>query len=208
MGQWEEIRHQVSIAGRVIDALTGRAIAYAEVEITSAPQEFTEWLAERKKQHGGMWDKMQKRPDRMCTQHDGHFHFMDLPDGQYTLQARMPGWGSRYAKGSCTVTVAHGPAGEIIIAQADMTLVPTCIRGQISAQDTTDPIALAEVRIKGSDQRTFSNESGDYCLACVETGERTIIASAQGFEQTSHTVLLNQPGQQGELDMVMKPVTP
>ncbi len=208
MPQWEEIRHQVSIAGQVLDALTGRAVACAEVEITSGPKEFAQWLAERKKQHGDMWDNVKNRPDRMRTRHDGHFHFMDLPDGQYTLQAWMPGWGSRYAKDSCTVTVAHGPSGEIIMAQADMTLAPTCIRGQISAENTTEPIALAEVRIKDSGQRTFSSENGHYCLACIETGKRTVIASAQGFEQTSLTVLLNQPGQQGELDMVMKPATP
>jgi hypothetical protein len=37
-----------------------------------------------------------KRLDRTSTATDGYFHFLDLPDGDYTLIASLPGVGIRY----------------------------------------------------------------------------------------------------------------
>ena len=208
MAKWEEIRHQVSIAGKVTDAWTGSAIAGAHVEITSAPQAFMDWLTERAKQFCDKWSKMAKRPDRILTRADGHFHFLDIPDGQYTLTARLPGSGTRYGTAAETVTVAHGPGGSIIMAQADIKLPPTLLKGKITDMDTSDAVILAEVRIQGGTDKTLSDGNGQYVLAGIEAGQRSVLISAQGYQQALSVVQFNQAGEEVNLDFVVQPETP
>jgi hypothetical protein len=98
MSDWEIVRHQVAISGRVTDAQTGRAIAGARVSLDSGPETF--------------------------TAADGHFHFLDLPPGPYTLQASVPGAGTRYGPAPMTVTVKWDDQGKITLAIADLALSP------------------------------------------------------------------------------------
>jgi hypothetical protein len=205
LAQWEEIRHQVAIAGRVTDAQTGRAIGSAQVRITDAPLVFMEWLANRAKQYGDKWKIMMERPDWIRTAADGHFHFMDLPDGQYTLTASLPGSGTRYGTAQNVVTVTRDAEGNITMALANMDLPSTMLKGRITIQNTTDPVVMAGVRIQGTVERTFSDGDGQYLLAGLEIGQRTVVISAQGYQQISYTVQFSQAGEELISDFIMEP---
>jgi hypothetical protein len=202
VNDWLVVRHAVAIAGRVTDAQTNKALAKAQVQITNAPVEFSEWLGTRARQYGERWDTMEERPDRTRTAPDGHFHFLDLPNGNYTLNVSLPASGSRYGTADKVVGVTREADGRINIAPADIALPPTTIKGQITNPDN-DPILLAEVRVKGSSERTFSDELGNYLLTGVEKGERTVMVSAQGYQAMSQDVVIIQQGSQTTLDFAL-----
>lgn len=194
MSGWEIVRHQVAIAGRVTDARSGAAIGGAVVTISAGPVAFTRWLALQAVQHRARWASMVERPDQTRTAADGHFHFLDLPDGPYTLGAALPGTGSRYGAAQAPAAVAHDAQGDVRMAAADLALPPTAIEGQVTEQGTGTPVAMAEVRVKGSGERTFSDGQGRYLLAGLEAGTRTAVVSARGYQPASRMVALNQPG--------------
>ena len=89
-GAWEVSRRTVSVAGRVTDARTGRSINGIHVKIAS-------------------------RSTRSGTRTgaDGHFHFLDLPDGQYTLTAYSPGSDLRDQTAQMEATAFHDMEGNI-----------------------------------------------------------------------------------------------
>jgi Carboxypeptidase regulatory-like domain len=202
-----DTRHQVAIAGQVTDALTGRAIGGARVGITAAPAAFADWLAIRAKQYGAQWAAMVERPDRTRTAADGHFHFLDLPDGQYTMTASLPGSVSRYGMAGRQAVVSRGAQGTITMAAADISLPPTTLKGEITEQDGK-PVALAEVRVQGSGERVFSDAQGRYMLAGLEAGQRTVLVLAQGYQPVSQTVTLGPAGAVHTVNTVLVPSTP
>jgi hypothetical protein len=205
MSEWEIIRHAVAIAGRVSNAQTGKAVGGAGVGIADAPTEFTAWLATRAKQFGDRWQAMSQRPDRTRTAADGHFHFMDLPNGDYTLVASLPGAGSRYGQAEAAVTVNRGTEGNLIMATVDIQLPPTTLKGRITTEDTEGPVPVvsAEVRIGGSDEKAFSDDQGRYHLAGLEKGLRTVLVSAKGYQPVSHVVGFDAAGVEQILDVVL-----
>ena len=194
MAAFETVRHQVAIAGQVTDARTGRAIGGACVQITIAPQAFRDFLALRALPYGERWETLVERPDRTRTAADGHFHFLDLPDGAYTCTATLPGAGSRYGTVQAGATVLRDAAGNLPMATVNLALPPTSLKGQIADQDTADPVFMAEVRVQGSGEHAFSNAQGDYLLTGLETGVRTVQVAAQGYQAASQAVTLGQAG--------------
>jgi hypothetical protein len=202
----EPTRHQVAIAGRVTDARTGKPIGGARVEIVGAPPEFTAWLAIQARRHGTRWAGMAERPDRTRTAADGHFHFLDLPDGDYTLIASLPGSGTRYDTAQADARVSRDAGGNIAMATANVALPPTALEGSITDQATGDPVAMAEVRVKGSGECTFSEARdetrGRYLLVGLEAGERTIVVSAQGYGTVTRTAPLSR-GDTAKLDVAL-----
>lgn len=204
---WEIVRHAVAIAGTVTDHQTGKSIGGARVQITDAPSAFADWLALRAMQHEDRWATMEERPDRLRTAVDGHFHFVDLPAGQYTLTVSLPGSSSRYGESQVDVTVSTDAEGNVIMAAADVSLPPTTLKGEITDQVSGDPVAMAEVRVKGSGERTFSGGDGRYLLAGLEATdqlERTVLVTAQGYQPGSQTVLLDQAGTEQTLDFTLE----
>jgi hypothetical protein len=198
----ESTRHQVAIAGNVTDAQTGAPIGRARVEISSGPAAFTDRLALQAKQYGERWVAMEERPDRTRTAADGHFHFLDLPAGDYTLIASLPGSGTRYDTAQAEATVSRDAEGTIAMARLDIALPPTALKGQITNQGSGDPVVMAEVRMKGSGERTFSDGEGRYLLAGLEAGERVMLVSAQGYESSRRNVQIIQ-GDTLELDIAL-----
>lgn len=209
MAEWEVVRHQVAIAGQVSDAQTGESIGRARVAITAAPAAFTDWLAIHARQYGERWTTMVQRPDRTLTAIDGHFHFLDLPDGQYTLVASLPDLGTRYGTAQVIIDVSRDAQGDLVLATADMVLPPTTIEGRLTEQGVTPPVnvVMAEVRIKGSGEQVFSDDQGHYRLRGVETGERTVLVSAPGYQPAAQGVQLNQAGEEQTLDFTLLPVS-
>jgi Carboxypeptidase regulatory-like domain len=190
----ELIRHQVAIAGRVTNAQTKRAIANAEVIIIKAPSAFTDWLKLKSLQYGDRWNFMVERPDRTITANDGYFHFLDLPEGEYSLTASVPNTARRYGKAMLTVTVPDKVEGKIMMTAADMAVPTTVLQGKIVNQNE-EPILMAEVRF-GYTESTFSNDRGQYSLSAIEASkiERMVMVSAQGYQPTSQSIVINQPG--------------
>lgn len=186
MAQWEQTRRQVAIVGRVTDGQTGQPLSNVRVTISAAPATFSTWLATHALQHGGQWATLEDRPDRVRTQADGRFHFLDLPDGDYTLTAALPELGTRYGSGQEQATVARS-SGTITLAAKDIALPPTAIKGQITGRNST-PVVLAEVRLKGSSTHTFSDNEGRYLLSGVQAGRQTVLVLAQGYPAKETTI--------------------
>jgi len=206
----DSVHHQVAIAGQVSDALTRKAIAGAlvQIEIDTAPQAFTSQLALRKKQDGDRWETMVERLDRALTRADGHFHFMDLPNGQYRLNVSLPGLGSRYGKTQAEVVVARNPGGSLKMATTVIVLPPTTLRGQITEQTSGEPVFMAQVRVQGSGESTFSDKQGNYQLIGLEVGNRTVQVVLKGYQQVTVPVILNHAGMAQTLNVVLLRATP
>jgi Carboxypeptidase regulatory-like domain len=204
----EPTRHQVAIAGRVTDAQTGRALVAAQVAITAAPAVFTSWLQLQAKQREDRWPTMDERPDRTRTATSGHFHFLDLPAGQYTLTASLPGAGSRYGtadvKARVSLSRSRSDPDKITLVTADLALPPTTLKGQVTATDAKQPLLMAEVRIQGSGERSFSDAQGNYLLVGLEAGTRTVHVSARGYKATSTTVKLGPAGTEQQLNVALE----
>ncbi len=167
----EGSRRQVAVAGRVIDAETEKAVARALVEIAEAPPEFRAWLALKAIRYGERWANMAVRPDRIRTAADGHFHFLDLPAGGYTLIASLPAAGSRYGTAEESAEVEHDPDGKISRQTVELRLPPTGLKGTITFSPQNGdavPVVMAEVRIPGSGERTWSKGGGSYLLSALE----------------------------------------
>jgi hypothetical protein len=195
---WEEIRHQVVIAGQVINAQSGQAIVNARIQITDAPEAFTGWLAIYALQFQDRWETLARRPDRVRTAADGAFYFIDLPDGSYTLAASLPGSGTRYGTAQTTVNLSRNSEGNVNLATATLALPATTISGQITGPaldgEGAASVAMAEIRILGSGERTFSDGSGEYRFTGVEAGERIVRVSALGYQQGEQNVRLGEAG--------------
>jgi hypothetical protein len=209
VSQWlliEPVRHQVAIAGRVTNVQTNKAISNVEVMISKAPEAFSNWLNLKALQYEEHWQKMIQRPDRTRTTVDGHFHFLDLPDGQYSLTASMATTSRRYGTAEVTVVVSREHQNRIVMATADIALPATTVKGKISDQNG-DPVILGEIRVNKSAERAFSNQQGQYLLMGLEASEkqeRIILVSAPGYDIASGKVLLNQAGIEKTLDFVLK----
>jgi hypothetical protein len=203
----ETVRHQVAITGSVTDAQTGGAIGQARVEIKKGPAAFTDRLALQAMQHEARWATMEERADRTRTRADGHFYFLEdhLPDGDYTLQASLPGSGTRYASVKVEVSVSRDDQGKITRRRATIYLPSTAVNGQITDRANGDPVVMAEVRVKGSGERAFSDKGGQYELTGLEAGVRTLTASAQGYQPVSRDTKLGEAGAVQTLDFDLFP---
>lgn len=188
-----EARHQVAIAGRLTDAVTGRALAGGRVELTSVPAAFAEWLAARALGAGSGWESLPVRPDRAPVEADGHFHFLDLPDGQYTVTASLPQSGTRYGTAEVGRTIARDATGTIARQTADLALPPTTVRGRVTGPGAV-AVQLACVRVRGGEETTYTDELGDFVLTALEAGSRELLVAAAGFQPSSSRAVSLQAG--------------
>jgi hypothetical protein len=191
MIRWQTARHEVAMFGRVVDFATRKPVAGALVEIHGKSAGFDRKLQLVAMQYGDRWATMMERPDRTITRNDGQFHFMDLADGQYTLRVTYPSAGRRYGRTEQSVEVSHDPKKRVRI---EIALPVTVVKGKIAATGQKGGVAMAEVRMKGSGERTFSDVHGQYSLSAVEPGKRTVMVLAQGFGPASQVVSVPEPG--------------
>jgi len=195
---WLKVRHQVALWGRVTDAGTGKALAGAFISIhdgdDKSPAEFRKLLHARAIQYGSAWGAMAERPDRKRAADDGSFYFLDLPEGDYCLGASLTNMGTRYGTAEAKATVVKNGTGDYRRAFVELALQATTVRGRVTGARHRNGVAMAEVRVKGSGERTFSDAQGQYVLAGLEPGKRTILAYAQGYKQTENVVDLRGAG--------------
>jgi hypothetical protein len=180
--QWEIRRHQAAVAGRVVDAQRGKPVAGALVVVTAGP-------LRRESRSGG----------------DGHFHFLDLPDGTYVVTASYPPEGSRYGSAQANAVVSRDGTGRISMATADLELPATTLRGRV-ARPNNQPVVMAEILLEGSGERNYSAADGHYALVGVEAGLRRIRVRAQGFHPVTQEVILADAGAVVTLNVTLTPV--
>ncbi len=145
------------------------------------------------------------RPDQTRATADGHFHFLDLPDGNYAVTASLPKAGSRYGTAEAqNLTVSRNSGGRIAWAWTEVKLPPTTISGKIINQSAS-PVKLATVQVKGSGESAFSDDTGEYRLTALEIGSRTVSASAPGLQTAPKIVQLDEAGKKQAVDIVMPP---
>ena len=112
--EWQAIRPQVAISGRVVDA-DGQAVAKAEIEISSKSDHF-KCLLEGAVSAVGAGERWERRLDRTVTQSDGLYYFLDLPEGKYRVRAVERKSGKHYEK---TVSVSRDKEQHIKRVKAD-----------------------------------------------------------------------------------------
>ena len=95
--QWEEVRRQVALWGRVIDP-EGKAVGRACVCITNGPEDF-----KRRMQPTSQCGTEEPIPAVVTeARSDGIYYFLDLPAGSYELTACDP-QGKRQGQGKGNV---------------------------------------------------------------------------------------------------------
>ncbi len=87
---WEVNRSAVSIAGQVTDVDTDKAVGGVNVMATSGLKRFS-----------------------TLTGIDGHFHFVDLPDGKYSLTVKPPLISKRYGAIQMEADAYHNVEGNM-----------------------------------------------------------------------------------------------
>jgi hypothetical protein len=199
-----ELRRQLAISGRVVEAGSRRPLRGARVEIREGSGAFRDKVKLHARMHGAGWESRAERIDRTRAAADGHFHFLDLPDGEYTLHASLPGAGTRYDTVEQQVTVTRAPDGRIDYAVVELAVSATTLSGRITAADG-EPVMMAEVRIGGSGESTVTAADGRYAVAPLEIGGRTVSVSARGFQPVTQPVTLVASGAAQALDVTLTP---
>jgi hypothetical protein len=176
----DRITHRAALVGRVIDPLDQRALPNATIEIIDAPDAYKSRLETLRQGRPGA------SPERIATDGNGAFRWLDLPAGTYTLRASLSD--PRYA---AVTAIASVPADRP--ASAEIPLAPTAIKGTINADQPAGPLAMARVRMLDSGEFTFSAADGGFTLSPVEPGTaRVIELTAQGYVTATRTVTLQQ----------------
>jgi len=186
--QWSLARHRVSIWGTMTDAVTHKPITGVEVTLDKMPAKFEQTLERLARYEGKDWARKVQRPDKTVSREDGLFFFLDLPEGEYELHAVLPRCGGRYGDATQAKKVSSGEpkkngAGALKDMRVDLVLRPTAIKGRITDAANNAGVGMAEVRVKGSGERAFSDLKGLFMLGPVEAtaAERTLQAFAQGY---------------------------
>jgi hypothetical protein len=115
---WEIVRHQVAIGGRVVDE-GDQPVAGVQVTITSMPRALRQKIDDAAGAAGAGWQDLAERCYRTLTKADGIFYFLDLPAGRYTLQSSVQGSDLQAPR---TVSVSWGQDGSVKKAIADLKL--------------------------------------------------------------------------------------
>jgi hypothetical protein len=199
-----------------VDGLTQAPLAGAEVTITALPAEFSRRLTLLAAANAEEWKRRAERPDKTRSRTDGLFYFLDLPDGEYGLRAVLPNCGQRYAPAKQVARVSWAAVDALDKQNAvgerlnkmwvKLTLQPTTVRGKVIDAEHNTVITLAEVRMKNSGERTFSDLQGDFLLSPVQPSKskRLLQAFAQGYEPAEEEIAITAVGHSYPKDLKLK----
>jgi Carboxypeptidase regulatory-like domain len=179
MAKMEIIRHRISICGHVRDAVTGRGISGALVELA-------------------------RRNVATRTRADGSYWFQDLRAGQYELRVSAPHLLGRYGSAAVTnLPVAYDSADRPVLnSRAEVSLPPTRIAGKVSDAASAAAIVGATARIRGGDIEAKTGADGRYLLAPLQPGAPTLEILARGYATATRKLSL-APGQELSADVAL-----
>jgi hypothetical protein len=214
---WMIARHRVAIAGLVVDGITNKPMAGAHVEIIAKPAAYERKLALLFASLEGPGADME-RTDIARTRLDGLFYFLDLPEGRYKLVAFLPKNGlsslsisgqkkerndpdpfqskgdKRYGKAQQDATVSYKDGFRKLIV---FKLQPTGVMGRVLTSSSKTAVLLAEVRVQGSGERTFTDAQGQYMVAGIQPNaraKRRLLVQARGYRTERLEVMIDEPG--------------
>lgn len=192
---------QAAIIGRVIDPRGSLPVAGAAVAMKSMPAAFARTLSLKALSHGDRWAKLAVRPDRAVTAADGCFRFVDLPDGDYTVEISPRDGGRRFGVAQCQFKVTRGQGGRIAPASAVISLPPTAVRGKIQGRLAPErkndkpalvALPLASAEVVETRERAYADASGDFYLTDIELGKRKIEVRASGYQAATTVVVVTR----------------
>jgi hypothetical protein len=204
MSSWSIVRHQVAIAGKVLENATGKPMSSVQVSIVGMPAEAERAFQLKFRYADRDPDGKRVNPAVTLSRSDGLFWFVDLPQGDYQLRAEIPNQNSRYGKAEQKVVVKWDADGTIQKGMARMVLPSTTLRGKVSGANHPNGLAMAEVRVAGSGESGFTDPLGQYLLKGIESGNRKIIVTALGYKTLADVVHLDGPGTLNERDFELQ----
>ena len=101
----------------------------------------------------------------------------------------------RYGKAQFDTAVSYGAAG--FGKFTVLRLQPTGIKGRVVISANQTAVLLAEVRIKGSGERAFTDAEGQYTISGILPNDRrlrTVQVRARGYRDQSIEVMIDEPG--------------
>jgi hypothetical protein len=200
------VRRQAALAGRVVDSATGKPLRGVRIDLVAVPAPLQRVLELKRLRHGAAWERLDDRPDRTRTDVAGMFAFLDLPSGAYGLAASLPAGGRRYGPGKGKATIKRNRAGDVALAWVELELPATSVAGKVS-DPGSKPVVLASVQVKGGPERVYTDSRGRYLLAGVESGPRTLVVTARGFQPAEQPVELAKPGASKTVNVTLTPST-
>jgi hypothetical protein len=198
------IRHVVSIAGAVRDQASALRVAGVLVEIVEGPPAFRALLDALAVDPA--WAGRRERLDRVYSQSDGIFCFVDLPAGPYRLRASAPAMGTRYGAvetGPLQVQADPGQ-GPVPAAQVEIDLPPTRVHGLVSDAATGQPIPAARVHLLGDTAVVKTRYDGSYDLSCQVAGKPRLHAVAPRYRAVTRQIEL-AAGQERVENLALQP---
>jgi len=165
------------VGGRVRDKISGHALEGVVVKLGETEGAFA---------------------DETVTRSNGLFHFVKVPLGRYALTAAMPGAGTRRSPAKTELIVEAEEESKPARVFVDVLLGTTAVRGFVG--NANGPVVMAQVRVKGSGERTFTDREGRYRIDGLEAGRRTVQVTAPGFKKSSKPVTLSGAGVEHTLD--------
>lgn len=183
------ITHRAAIAGHITDAITGKGISGAVVEVVGTNLS-------------------------TLTREDGFYYFLDLKkeEGPYELEILVPKESRRIYGGSDDepTTKIQGIGVEsdgkpVFDLKANVALYPTRLVGSVKRSDNQPLVHKAIVKLRGSDLQTLTGDKGQYLLSGLPSGVKlSIRVSGTEIATTSQEVTL-ESGKQQSLDFNVKP---
>ncbi|PCK02941.1 MAG: hypothetical protein COA42_21775 [Alteromonadaceae bacterium] len=152
------------------------------------------------------YDSRRNEVASVKTRSSGMFCFMALSEGYYTLNASVSDKGCCYGVAQEDVFVSTGASNSAdpLTPRLVMKLKPNTICGRVRGIEEDGSVVdlpYAQIRINGPGKNAIVDEiaqcdlRGQYSLSGFGLGTRTLIVSANGYEDSVHDVALTNAGQ-------------
>ena len=115
---WEAVRRQVAVAGRVVDG-SGKPCTSAQITVTALPKKARQKTESAASAAETAPQGVDEPFETTLTRADGIFYFLDLPAGRYTVKGIDQRSGLQDQK---VVSVAWDQGGNVKRVKADLKL--------------------------------------------------------------------------------------